>query len=132
MPVADIMTRKLVAVAPQRAVGDLQPLFTLHRIHHLLVVEEGKLLGIISDRDVLRSISPFANTPAAEQKDSFTLSRKAHQIMNKNVVSVNSTASIRDACATLLDNGKSLLPVIDDGKLVGVLSWKDILRHFLR
>lgn len=131
MPVSDIMTRKLITVTPQRTVGELQPLFALHRIHHLLVVHEGKLVGVVSDRDVLRSISPFANTQAAEQKDAFTLSRKAHQIMNKNVVSVTSTTSIRDACATLLDNGKSLLPVIDDGKLIGVLSWKDILKHFL-
>lgn len=132
MPVADIMTRKLITVAPHLTVGELQPLFKRHRLHHLLVVEDHKLLGIVSDRDVLRNISPFAHTAAAEKKDTFTLSRKAEQIMNKNIISVGPQAGIREACAILLDNGVSLLPVIDSSGLIGVISWKDILRHFIR
>lgn len=132
MPVADIMTRRLITVSPQTPVGDLQPLFKTHRIHHLLVVEDHQLLGIVSDRDVLRNISPFAHTSAADKKDAFTLSRKAEQIMNKKIVSVGPQAGIREACATLLDNDVSLLPVIDSSGLIGVLSWKDVLRHFLR
>jgi acetoin utilization protein AcuB len=131
MPVADIMTRKLITVPPDLSIGELQPLFKQHRIHHLLVVENNKLLGVISDRDVLRSISPFARTSAADEKDNYTLSRKAHQIMSKKIISVSSDMNLRDACARLLDNGVSLLPVIDNKKLVGVLSWKDILRYFL-
>lgn len=132
MPVSEIMTRKLITVAPHTTVQELQPLFKKHRLHHLLVVENHKLLGIVSDRDVLRNISPFAHTSAADKKDVFTLSRKAEQIMNKNIVSVGPQTGIREACAMLLDNGVSLLPVIDSSGLIGVLSWKDILRHFLR
>lgn len=132
MPVADIMTRKLITIAPDLSIGEIQPMFNQFRIHHLLVVEDGHLVGVISDRDVLRNISPFAHTNAAEKKDDFTLTRKAHQIMSKNLISVSSKAGIRDACDVMLKGGVSLLPVVDHGKLVGVLSWKDILRYFIQ
>ena len=122
MPVADIMTCNLITIAPHLTVGEIQPLFKQHRIHHLLVVENHTLVGIISDRDVLRNISPFARTAAADGKDTFTLSRKAHQIMTTNIISVSPQSGIRDACATLLDNRVSLLPVLEEGELVDVLS----------
>ena len=132
MPIADIMTRKLITVSPELSIGELQPMFKQFRIHHLLVVENGHLLGVISDRDVLRNISPFVYTNAEEKKDSFTLTRKAHQIMSTQLVTVESKMGIRDACDQLLKGGVSLLPVVDNGKLVGVVSWKDILRYFIQ
>lgn len=132
MPVADIMTRKLITVAPELSIGEIQPMFKRYGIHHLLVVEDTVLVGVISDRDVLRNISPFVNTTAADKKDEFTLTRKAHQIMTTELVTVDSKSGIRDACETLLKGGVSLLPVVDQGKLVGVLSWKDILRYFIQ
>lgn len=132
MPVADIMTRRLITVSPDLSIGELQPMFKQFRIHHLLVVEDSQLLGVISDRDVLRNISPFANTSAADKKDAFTLTRRAHQIMSTQLITVESKTGIRDACETLLKGQVSLLPVVDDGKLVGVVSWKDILRYFIQ
>lgn len=132
MPVADIMTRKLITIVPDLSIGEIQPMFSQFRIHHLLVVESGHLVGVISDRDVLRNVSPFAHTNAADKKDEFTLTRKAHQIMTKNLVTVSSNTGIRDACDVMLRGGVSLLPVVDHGKLVGVLSWKDILRYFIQ
>ncbi len=132
MPISDIMTRKLVTVSPSDTLRTLQPLFKQYGIHHLLVVEENKLLGVISDRDVLRNLSPFVNTAAQDEKDDFLLNRQAHQIMAKRIISITPEAGIRDACEVLLDKRVSLLPVIKDGHLQGVVSWKDILRHFLK
>lgn len=132
MPIADIMTRKLITVSPELSIGELQPMFKQFHIHHLLVVEDRRLVGVISDRDVLRNVSPFVHTSAEEKKDSFTLTRKAHQIMSTKLVTVESKMGIRDACDHLLKGGVSLLPVVDHGKLVGVVSWKDILRYFIQ
>lgn len=131
MPVSDIMTSKLITVSPQLTIGELHPMFKKYGIHHLLVVADHLLIGIVSDRDVLRNISPFVFTSASEKKDEFTLTRKAEQIMTKNLITVTPDTSISEACATLLKNGVSLLPVLDDQQLVGVVSWKDILKYFL-
>ncbi len=54
MTVADIMTRKLITVSPELSIGEIRPMFNRYQIHHLLVVDEGKLAGVISCRDVLR------------------------------------------------------------------------------
>jgi len=132
MPIADIMTRKLITISPELSIGEIQPMFQQFNIHHLLVVEDARLVGVISDRDVLRNISPFVNTAAEDKKDSFTLTRKARQIMSTGLVTVESKMGIRDACDLLLKNKVSLLPVVDEGKLVGVVSWKDILRYFIQ
>lgn len=132
MPVADIMTRKLITVSPELSIGEIRFMFHQFQIHHLLVVEDGKLVGLISDRDVLRNISPFVDTTAEDQKDTFTLTRKAHQIMTTKLVTVESKEGIRDACNRILQSKVSLLPVVDEGKLVGVVSWRDMLRHFIQ
>lgn len=132
MPVAEIMTRKLITVSPELSIAEIQPMFTQFHLHHLLVVEEGKLLGIISDRDVLRNVSPFVHTSAEDKKDSFTLTRKARQIMTTDVVTVESKLGIRDACELLLQKKVGLLPVMDGDKLVGVVSWRDILSYFIQ
>jgi len=131
MPVADIMTRQVITISPELSIGEIRPMFNRFQIHHLLVVEDGKLVGLISDRDVLRAISPFVDTSAEDQKDSFTLTRKARQIMATQLLTVESQEGIRDACNRLLEGKVSLLPVVDKGKLVGVVSWKDVLRHFI-
>lgn len=132
MPIADIMTRKLITISPDLAISELQPMFKQFRVHHLLVMEEGRLVGVVSDRDVLRNVSPFVHTTAEDKKDSFTLTRKAHQIMSTQLVTVESTMGIRDACERLLNGGVSLLPIEENGKLVGVVSWRDMLRYFIR
>jgi acetoin utilization protein AcuB len=132
MPVADIMTRKLVTVSPDLSIAEIQSMFSQFQIHHLLVVEEGKLIGLISDRDVLRSVSPFVNTAAEEKKDSFTLTRKARQIMSTQLVTVESKLGIREACDLILQRQVGLLPVVDEGKLIGVVSWRDMLRYFIQ
>ena len=131
MPISDIMTTTLVTVGPEQTVGELEPLFRQHGIHHLLVVDEGKLLGVISDRDVLRNLSPFVNTTAEDDKDAFLLGRKAHQIMRKQLVTIEPSAGIREACQVILEGKVSLLPVTENNTLVGVVSWKDILGFFL-
>ncbi|MCR6651847.1 MAG: CBS domain-containing protein [Cellvibrionaceae bacterium] len=81
---------------------------------------------------MLRNVSPFVHTSAEDKKDSFTLTRKARQIMTTDVVTVESKLGIRDACELLLQKKVGLLPVVDGDKLVGVVSWRDILSYFIQ
>ncbi len=131
MPVADIMTKNILTVSPSETVGDMHKIFSEKHLHHLLVVEEGELLGLVSDRDVLSVLSPYLNTKVESKKDQFTLTRRAEQIMRTDPPTIGSSATIQDAGMALLDNKVSLLPVVDDGLLVGVLSWKDVMRFMM-
>jgi acetoin utilization protein AcuB len=82
---------------------------------------------VVSDRDVLRVVSPFLDTPAERDRDRYTVRRPVHQIMTRNPVTVDAEAGLDEAAARMLEAGVSCLPVVDGGRLVGVLTRKDLL-----
>lgn len=130
MSIKNIMTTKLVTVSPDEKVGELHQILRSLPIHHLLVVDHDELVGIISDRDVLKNISPYVNTSAEAAKDRFTFEREARKIMQTNVITCLPSITIREAAKMFLAHNVSLLPVTTaDNELVGVLSWKDVLRY---
>lgn len=132
MAVADIMTKKLITVSLNETVKKMQEIFEKYPIHHLLVLNKSKLVGIIDDRDLLKITSPYLNTKLESEKDLFTLTRQAHQLMHPNPATINSSASIQDAARSLIKNNVDLLPVVDKDKLaIGVLSWKDVMRFIM-
>jgi len=129
MFIADLMSRHVVTVNPEQDVHEIRSLFDEHQFHHLLVVEGRRLVGVISDRDVLRSISPFIDTLAERMQDRATLRKKAHQIMSRDLIVAHAGQSVAWAASTMLEHGISCLPVVThDGRLEGIVSWRDILR----
>ncbi len=132
MPVAEIMTKKLISVSPNETVRKMQELFNKFPIHHILVIDEGKLVGVIDDRSILKIISPYINTKFETEKDLLTVTRQAHQLMKINPTTILPTASIQEAARCLINNNVDLLPVVDNGnKAIGVLSWKDVMRFIM-
>ena len=128
MAVKHYMTKKVVTVTADVTVKELRDYFNNLKIHHIIVVHEGTVRGVVSDRDVLRCTSPYVGTPAENERDRTTLSRKAYQIMSRKVVSVKADAPVREAAKLMLQKGISCLPVTDaNDKLAGILTWKDIL-----
>jgi len=127
-----IMSTKLVHVSPDETVGEMQKLFIALPLHHLLVMEGKKLAGIVSDRDVLKHISPFSGTQLESKKDTFATNLPASRIMSCEVITVEESASLRDVAKIMLSNSVELLPVVNDqNEVSGVVSWKDILRFLI-
>lgn len=129
MVVADVMTGTIVTVELDDTLGFAKELFDVHRFHHLLVVDKGKLAGIVSDRDLLRAVSPFVGKLVEREQDAATLRKRIHQIMGRQLVTVAPDEGI-EACARLmLERRVSCLPVVDrEGRPVGVATWRDLLR----
>lgn len=132
MPVADIMTKKLISVSPRETVKKMREVFGKYPIHHILVIDKGKLVGIIDDRSILKITSPYIGTKFESEKDLFTLTRQAHQLMTPDPISILPSVSIQEAARSLIKNNVDLLPVVDEyGKATGVLSWKDVMRFIM-
>lgn len=132
MNVDAIMSRDLVTVEPDEALMEIRKLFHQGNFHHLLVVENNELVGVISDRDVLQALSPFLDTLSEEQRDVRTLSRSAREIMRSDPVTAHPDTDIKEAAALLLDHSISCLPVVTEaGQLEGIVTSKDILYHFV-
>ncbi len=132
MTVDSIMSCEVITIAPDKALMEIRELFHQGGFHHLLVVDDGELVGVISDRDVLQALSPFLNTLSEEHRDVRTLSRSAHEIMRAEPITVQADTPITEAAATLLDHSISCLPVLSEsGALEGIVTSKDILQHFI-
>lgn len=130
MTVDGIMSRDLVTVDPGTVLMDIRKRLQEGGFHHLLVVENGELLGVISDRDVLRALSPFLDTYTEEHRDVQTLAQPASEVMRSEPITVAPGAEINDASRLLLDHDISSLPVVERDKLVGIVTTKDFLNHY--
>ncbi|MBI5307336.1 MAG: CBS domain-containing protein [Planctomycetes bacterium] len=127
------MTNKVVTVEMDDTLLTISMIFENVKFRHLLVVENKKLVGVISDRDFLRAISPFLKTASETTRDQNTLNRRVHQIMSRNPITVNPETSIESAAGTMLRNNISCLPVVSfQDRLEGIATWKDILKYYLR
>ncbi|NBB86044.1 MAG: CBS domain-containing protein [Bacteroidetes bacterium] len=130
MTIRDIMTTDLITVTPDETLMEVDALFRTHGVRHLPVEENGHLVGILSDRDVLRSVSPFVDTPSESPRDVRTLQRVAREMMKEDPLCIHPDASLSEAARTLLEQGINSLPVVEEGgDLVGIVTTRDILWH---
>lgn len=131
MIVRDLMTRDVVTIRLDDSVGRIREIFERVSFHHLIVMHQGRVEGVVSDRDLLKNISPFIGKTLMErEQDTNTLKRRAHQIMRRQPVIAMETMTAREAAALLLTEKVTCLPVVNDkGRLVGIVSWRDLLPH---
>ena len=129
MSLDSLMSKPPVVIDMDDDLAKIRDIFDLVSFHHLLVVHEDKLVGIISDRDYFKSVNAALGTYAETSRDLFALNRKAHQIMSRNVVFVDDSASIYDVVELFNTTKKSCIAVVDKDKVpLGIISWKDIIR----
>ena len=131
MKLEEIMAKRVVTVDMDDTLDVIRKIFDEVRFHHLVVINEKyKVVGVISDRDVLKALSPYLDTTSEQERDQVTLNKKTHQVMSRQRITASPEDSIEQAAALLLENRISCLPVIsEDQSLVGIVTWKDILKN---
>jgi acetoin utilization protein AcuB len=119
--VEQVMTRSPICVLPETTLPEMIEIFHTRHFRHLLVTDaEGKLVGVISDRDVLRMMGP--GTAYKEVLEGIL----AQEIMSTDLVTIGLASSAGTAIAMMMDHGISCLPVLDEGRLVGILTNTDL------
>ena len=132
IPVSAVMTTRLVTVAANASLAEAQDLLHRHGIHHLLVMHEQRVVAVLSDRDVLRSVSPYVGTLSEQTRDMRSLLRPVFQVATYHPITVSPDASVLEAAALMLDHAISCLPAVDaGGDTVGVVTSRDLLRGVL-
>ncbi len=95
----------------------------------MLVVGDKKLFGVISDRDVLKSISPNIGKASENSRDLATLNKRAHQILTRKPVTLLPDATVHDAIAIFNQYRISCIPIVDENNQpLGILTWRDIMK----
>jgi len=135
MRVEDIMTSKVFTVEPQDLIDRAFFLILYEGIRHLPVVEKGKVVGIISDRDMYKALGPKSNSNAIEvgsnNAELHVTPKKVQHIMHRGVVTVQRETYASIAAALMAEKRIGALPVVGkDNMLVGIISATDILRVF--
>jgi acetoin utilization protein AcuB len=129
MLVQDVMTKHVICTKMDESLDVVRDLLSSRRIHHLVVLDENKIVGIVSDRDVLRHLSPFSGTNSERTIDAATLRKRVHQIMSRHVQTVRFDMPAVDAAKLLLERGISCVPVVGEtGGLLGIVTTRDLLR----
>jgi acetoin utilization protein AcuB len=133
MEVGKIMTARVVTVEMDDRLDVVKQIFDTLNFHHLLVIDDRKkLTGIVSDRDLLKALSPQLGSAAETARDAATLSKRVHQIMSRKLVTLHPGADVADAVRLFLEQRISCIPIVnEDFKPVGILSWRDVMKLLL-
>jgi acetoin utilization protein AcuB len=122
------MRTRVVTVELDDTLRVVKEIFDHTRFHHVLVVEHERLKGVVSDRDLLRALSPYIGTAAETARDTATLNKKVHQIMSRNLVTLQPDATLADAVDAFLKHHISCIPIVDALNYIqGIVSWRDLL-----
>lgn len=126
MFVADWMTSNVFTVAPEDSVSEAVKLMKERRIKHLPVVKGEKVKGMLSDRDI-KEFTPSAATTLDIYELHYLLAKtKVKEIMTAGVVTTAPEAPVEEAAMLLHDKRIGCLPVVEGGRLVGIISDRDI------
>lgn len=125
----DIMTAHLCTVRMDDSVLVARDQFDRHKFHHVLVLEGRRVVGVVSDRDILKRLSPFVGNRLMERpQDLNTLKQRIHQVMTRHLVTIGPDDLVGEAAKIMISERVSCLPVVDDnGHPLGILTIRDIL-----
>ena len=116
MNVSEIMSTDLVALDPESTVGDAATLMGEHEVGSVAVVEDGRLIGILTERDIVRALSTAHDAPM----------RPVVEWMTKDPTTIGPDVGVREALRTMVEGGFRHLPVVDGDSPIGILSIRDV------
>lgn len=124
------ISTKLIYLNLDNTLRDAKKLFDAHRIHHLLILDEDKkLVGLITDRELYKQLSPTIGSAKETREDERILSKKVHLVMTRNPVCCLANTSLGEMSVLFNDHHISALPIVSaDKTALGIITWRDILR----
>lgn len=118
-PISTIMTSNLITIGQDDTLETVSEIFRQRRIHHLPVVDNGQLIGLVTTFDL------FKLGKAREQYSEVLVK----DIMTKRLATLEPDAKVGTACEIFLENLFHALPVAQDGKLLGIVTSFDVLKY---
>jgi acetoin utilization protein AcuB len=131
MFVGERMSRPVISVSPEDPINEVLAMFRNEHIRRAPVMKEGKLVGIVSERDLLNA-SPSSATTLSVWELNYLISKvKVKDVMTKKVITVDADTPIEEAARIMADKKIGGLPVMSSGKVVGVITETDLFKILL-
>ncbi len=126
--VRDIMQTGVVTVSAGDTLSTVEDIMTLGGVRHMPVVRAGTLVGVVSERDLLRASLSNLTGFGQEERRAFLQVVEITRVMSAPPIVISPEAEIEDAARLLAEQRIGCLPVIEEGKLVGLVTETDVLR----
>lgn len=131
MYVKDYMTTDLITIVPTTTVTEAQDLLRQHDINRLPVMKDGKLVGLVTKDSINRNL-PSNVTSLSKNEINYLLEKTtAEDIMVKKLLTLTPDTLLDQAASKMADNNLGVLVVLEDDKLVGIITDKDIFKAFV-
>jgi CBS domain-containing membrane protein len=130
--VRDLMTEPVFTLSPNDTLECAQELMDARRIRHVPVVDEdGDLVGLVTQRDLARTVLGRVDALPISARHSILSSRRVRDMMTREVATADPDTDAYEAAATIFENKFGCLPVVEGSRLVGILTEADFVRRFL-
>jgi acetoin utilization protein AcuB len=126
------MSTDVFFLAPDATLTEAVAALRSRRIRHLPIVENGRLIGIVTDRDVKRALPSLLEGTTQEEHDRLLSSTAISRIMTREPVTTTPTTKLKDALTLMIENRYGGLPVLDGNRLCGIVTENDLLRLLLK
>jgi acetoin utilization protein AcuB len=131
--ITEIMSAPIKSVTLDHFLKDVKVIFDQHDIRHLIVIEEGTLIGVVSERDLLKNISPYMNSNVYTTRDIATLNQRVINIVTRNPKSLTLNDKVQDAITLFNTVRIGCIPIVDENNVpVGIVTRGDIIRNFYK
>jgi CBS domain-containing protein len=121
MTLGDFMSREVLSVAPEDTIGEAAQLMADANVGSSVVLEHGRLIGILTERDLLRAMAQRVHPSEA----------RVREWMTADPVAVSESTSADEAARLMVEHGFRHLPIVDGDRTLGVVSLRDVMRHSL-
>jgi len=132
MFVQDLMQTKLITVTPETTLPEAIRLTGQRGIRHLPVLEDGTLVGMVSDRDLKRAMASPATSLDVRELNYLLDRLRVGEIMTRGVITARPTTPVEEAARLMVQEKIGALPVTDGERLVGIVTETDVLELFVK
>ncbi|SRR6266508_4403190 len=128
MRVRELMTAKPITVDPKTPMLEARQRMVEERIRHLVVVENARVVGIVTDRDIRLNLPSPATSLSVWEINYLLAQLTVGGVMSASVIIVDPDRPIAEAARIMMDHKIGALPVVDEGRLVGIITESDFVR----
>ena len=128
--VRDIMREKIVTISDGDTLSTVEDIMTLGQVRHMPVVHAGKLVGVVSERDLLRASLSNLTEFGSDERRAFLTVVEIARVMSAPPIVIEPDAGVREAARVMAEQKIGCLPVVDGDTLVGMLTETDVLASF--
>ena len=132
-PISTIMTKEVLTLSPSASIADAAAIFNEHKVHHIPVTIDKELVGIVSMTDYLFFRRGFLDNKHDRNVEEIRMNNyDVNYIMTKGIATMESTDKINVALEIFKENILHAIPIVDGGKLVGIVTTHDIISHLAK